>query len=202
MCPRFSFARNTISNFSQIRIVLLGNSYLLRRVREFDTGPYAQRNYIGTNSTRRRRTVAAADRCRISKTAPPHSGSGRPYNKKDGRAARSGGGRRYNWNDGGAARGGGGRPLTTIRGGAAQQRRTPCLFPGLAGELHPDRTNANKHRCSLHAVPNGFRYSTTQTGMIGKFVGGVYQRTSGIFIPGCYLSDFQRKRLPLNGRVN
>ncbi len=85
---------------------------------------------------------------------------------------------------------------------AAARRGTPSIFHGLAGELHSDRTNANKHRCSLHAVPNRFRYSTTQTGMIGKVDGCVYQRAPGIFIPGCYLSDFQRKRLPLNGRIN
>ncbi len=30
----------------------------------------------------------------------------------------------------------------------------------------------------------------------------VYQRAPGIFIPGCYIPDFQRKRLPLNGRIN
>ena len=35
MSPRFSVARNTISYFSQARIVLLDNSYLLRRVQKF-----------------------------------------------------------------------------------------------------------------------------------------------------------------------
>ncbi len=84
----------------------------------------------------------------------------------------------------------------------AARHRIPFVFPGLAGELHPDGTNANKHRCSLHALPNGFRYSTTKTGMVGKVVGGVYQRAPGIFIPGRYLSGFQRKRLTLNGRNN
>ena len=42
----------------------------------------------------------------------------------------------------------------------------------------------------MHAVPNEFRNSSTKTGMIGKLVGGVYQRAPGIFIPGCYLYDF------------
>ncbi len=52
MCPRFSVSRNTISYFSQARIVLLDNSYLLRWVRKFrlfDAGPYAERNYVQYN---------------------------------------------------------------------------------------------------------------------------------------------------------
>ena len=35
-----------------------------------------------------------------------------------------------------------------------------------------------------------------------KVVRGVYQGALGIFISGRYLSDFQRKRLALNGRIN
>ncbi len=62
-------------------------------------------------------------------------------------------------------------------GSAAHRRQqTPFLFLGLAGELLPDRTNANKHRCHSHAVPNGFRYSTTKIRIIGKVVGGVPAR--------------------------
>ncbi len=52
MCPRFSVARNTISYFSQARILLLDKSYLLRWVRKFrlfDAGNYTQRNYMQYN---------------------------------------------------------------------------------------------------------------------------------------------------------
>ncbi len=50
--PRFSVARDTITYFSQARIVLLDNSFLLRWVRKlrlFDVGHYTQRNHTQYN---------------------------------------------------------------------------------------------------------------------------------------------------------
>ena len=52
MQPRFSVADNTITYFSQARIVLLDNSFLLRWVRKFrlfDAGHYNQRNHMQYN---------------------------------------------------------------------------------------------------------------------------------------------------------
>ncbi len=52
MRPRFSVASDTITYFSQARIVLLDNNFLLRRVRQFqmfDEGYYAQRNRMQFN---------------------------------------------------------------------------------------------------------------------------------------------------------
>ena len=52
MRPRFYVAHDNTTYFSQARIVLLDNSFLLRWVRKFrlfDTGHYTQRNHIQYN---------------------------------------------------------------------------------------------------------------------------------------------------------
>ena len=157
-----------------------GTAAAADQLRYYFGGEARRRRQTRNNSTRRRGTVAAADRCRISKTAARHGAAAadRTITKTAARHEAAGADR-WQWIKRRRGASGGDRPFTRMFGGVARRRRTPFFFFGLAGELHPDRTNAKKHRCPFQTVPNGFRYSTTKTGM--KIPGARWYTPSTIF---------------------